>query len=92
MTNWGKWWLHSEKDGIDLNIKLRDLFDSLTADLDIWKLLTSKYESWVDVAGYMQNWNREFVLKSDVMKLLSDRNLEIVFDIYYEGEDDSDEE
>ena len=92
MNNWGKWYLSSERDSTDLNIKLRNLFEVLTDDLDKWRTLTSKYESWVDVAGYMNNWNREFIVEADVLKLLSDRNLEICFDIYYNGEEEEDDE
>ena len=89
ITNWGKWYLSSERDSIDVNIKLKNLFELLTDDLDKWQKLTSKYECWVDIAGYMKNWNRGFILEVDVMKLLSDRNLSIAFDIYYYGDDDN---
>ena len=85
ITNWGKWILSSERDSTDLNIKLKNLFENLTDDLDKWQKLTSKYECWVNVAGYMDNWNREFTVEAEIMKLLSDRNLKIVFDIYYYG-------
>jgi len=88
ITNWGKWYLNSERDATDLNIKLRNLFNDLTCDLEKWRNLTSKYESWVDVAGYMNNWNRGFMVETDVLKLLSDRNLKIYFDIYFNGKDD----
>ncbi len=50
--------------------------------------MTSKYEAWIDVAAYMENWNRGFTLKPEIMKLLYDRNLEVVFDIYYDGKND----
>ncbi len=88
VTNWGKWYLSSERDSTDLNIKLKNLFEDLTDDLDKWRTLTSKYESWIDVAGYMNNWNRGFMVETDVLKLLSERNLKIYFDIYFDGEDD----
>jgi len=92
MTNWGKWYLSSERDSIDLNIKLRSLFEYLTDDLEKWRTLTSKYESWVDVAGYMNNWNREFIVEADVLKILTDRNLKIHFDIYFYGDEEEDDE
>lgn len=87
ITNWGKWYLSSERDSTDLNIKIKDLLEKLTDDLNKWQKLTSKYESWIDVAGYMNNWNRGFMLETDVLKLLSERNLEIYFDIYFDGDD-----
>ncbi|WP_215226690.1 DUF4279 domain-containing protein [Echinicola shivajiensis] len=92
ITDWGKWYLISKRDNTDLNIKLKELLGSLTSDLEKWKLLTSKYDAWIDVAGYMENWNRGFTLQSEVMKMLSDRNLEIIFDIYYDGDKDEDVE
>ncbi len=91
ITEWGKWYLTSKRDKTDLNVKLKDLLHSLTMDLGKWKILTSKYEAWIDVAGYMENWNRGFTLKPEVMKMVSDRNLEIVFDIYYDGEEEENE-
>jgi hypothetical protein len=84
ITDWGKWYFKSKRDKTDLNTKLEDLLATFTNDLEKWKLLTTKYESWIDVAGYMDNWNRGFTLKPSVMKLIADRNLEIVFDIYHD--------
>ncbi|MFA7444836.1 MAG: DUF4279 domain-containing protein [Flavobacteriaceae bacterium] len=92
IVDWGKWYLSSKRDKTDLNIKLENLLQSLTMDLEKWKILTSKYETWIDVAGYMENWNRGFTLKSEIMKMLSDRNLKIEFDIYYYGNEDGNEE
>lgn len=89
ITEWGKWYLMSKRDSTDLNIKLKDLLGSLTSDLEKWNILTSKYESWIDIAGYMKNWNRGFSLKPDVLKMISDRNIEVVFDIYYDEENDN---
>ena len=91
ITDWGKWLLWAGRNATDVNIKLRNLFKDLTDDLDKWQKLTSKYESWVEVAGYMDNWNRGFMLDADILKLLSDRNLKIYFDIYYYEDEDKDE-
>ncbi|WP_299579854.1 DUF4279 domain-containing protein [uncultured Sunxiuqinia sp.] len=91
ITDWGKWYLTSKRDNTDLNKKLEDLLNLLTSDLECWKKLTSKYDAWIDVAGYMENWNRGFSLKPEIMRMLSDRNLEVVFDIYYDGEEDNDD-
>jgi hypothetical protein len=88
ITDWGKWYMNSERDSTDLNEKLNNLFSTLTMDLEKWKILTEKYETWVDVSGYMENWNRAFTLKTETMKMLTDRNLEIVFDIYFYGDED----
>jgi len=88
ITDWGKWYLTSKRDQTDLNIKLQNLLQDLTKDLEKWKFLTEKYEVWIDVAGYMENWNRTFTLKKETIKMLFDRNLEIVFDIYFYGDDD----
>jgi hypothetical protein len=91
ITDWGKWYLTTERDSKDLNQKISELLDDLTTDLNIWKMLTSKYEAWIDVAGYMENWNRGFILKPETMKLLTERNLEVAFDIYYDPDEAEDE-
>jgi len=88
ITDWGKWYLSTKRDSVDVNEKLISLIESMTKDLEAWKHLTDKYESWVDVAGYMDNWNRGFRFKPEVMKALSERNLEVVFDIYYDGDEE----
>ena len=88
ITDYGKWYFTSKRDSTDLNVKLKALLDSLTSDLEIWNLLTTKYEAWIDIAGYMKNWNRGFSLKPEILKMISDRNIEIVFDLYYDGDDD----
>lgn len=90
VTDFGNWYLTTKRDNIEINEKLMDLMINLTRDLNVWKYLTTKYQAWIDVAGYMENWNREFSLKPEVMKLLAERNLEIVFDIYYNGQEDDD--
>lgn len=91
ITGWGKWYLSSIRDRTDLNVKLKELLLGLTTDLENWKILTSKYQAWIDVVGYMGNWNRAFTLEPEVMKILSDRNLEVVFDIYYNGESENED-
>ncbi len=88
ITDWGKWHLSSERDSIDLNTKLKELLNGITSDLRKWEKLTSKYEAWIDVTGYMENWNRGFTLKPEIMKMLSDRAIEVTFDIYFYGNED----
>jgi hypothetical protein len=92
ITDWGKWYLTSERDKMDLNIKIKELLENLTTDLEVWKYLTSKYDAWIDIAGYMENWNRGFNLNTDIMNMLYERNLKIDFDIYYYGKEDDDED
>jgi hypothetical protein len=88
ITDWGMWYYDDTRDSLELNDKLIKLFGRLNQDLTVWKDLTEKYEVWIDVAGYMRNWTRGFSLKSEVMQLLIERNLEIVFDVYYESSED----
>jgi hypothetical protein len=88
ITDWGMWYYTDERDSLDLNDKLIELLGNLNHDLSVWKELTEKYDAWIDVAGYMRNWTRGFSLKSEVMQLLVERNLEIVFDVYYESSED----
>ena len=88
ITDWGKWYLTTERDSKDLNQKICELLEGLTKDLGRWKELTSRYETWIGVAGYMQNWNRSFSLKPETMNELAERNLEVVFDIYYDPDEE----
>jgi len=86
-TNWGKWYLQSDREKIDLNLKIQKLLQQLNNDLDVWIKLTTKYECWIDIAGYMENWNRTLSINKYTLKLLAERNLEITFDAYYYGND-----
>ena len=88
ITDWGKWYMSGPKDEREVEAKIIELLNQLSQDLDNWKLLTNKYEVWIDVAGYMKSWNRGFRLSPAIMSMLAERNLEIVFDMYFDGSED----
>src|SRR5687768_13300732 len=52
ITNWGKWYVTTERDQADINEKLTGLLNSLSKDLKVWEILSTKYQAWIDVTGY----------------------------------------
>jgi len=60
------------------------LLARLPSDGDLWVSLTGAYSVRVSCGLFLAASNRGFAISADVSKLLSDRNLEIGFDVYFD--------
>ena len=67
----------------DVEDAIRLLLSRLTSDLTVWKELTQTYRVDLFCGIYLKTTNRGFEISTEVLKLLSERNLTIGFDIYY---------
>ncbi len=79
----GSWRLEgasSEKDEIEDQVLA--LLASVTSDLEVWGRLAAEFESDVFVGLFLEDFNRGFDLSPRLMGMLSERGLEISFDIY----------
>lgn len=90
IDDWGKWFLSIETDGVSLDEKIEKLFAACTQNLDNWLLLSREYETWLTVVGHINNFNREVHLSRKSLKLVAERSLDFVFDIYFDTEDEED--
>ena len=84
----GRWLLEveSEKCGEsdDVEDGIRMLLSRLPSDGGLWASLTGTYSVSVSCGLFLAASNRGFAISADVSKLLSDRNLEIGFNVYFD--------
>lgn len=66
----------------DIEEHLLALLALVTNDLNIWKSLTQTYEVDIFCGVFLETCNRGFTLSPNIMKMLSERNIQIGFDIY----------
>ena len=86
----GMWLLSvDERSPENLDGQLRELFEQLTDDLEIWGKIFETYSTDLFVGLFMQGSNEGLTISSSVMKMIADRRLEIGFDVY--GGDDEPE-
>jgi hypothetical protein len=80
----GFWRLaYGESDEVILEEKIELLFGKLTTNLDSWRKVTRNLDTVDIFCGlFIDNWNEGFTLSQSILKKISDRNLEIGFDIY----------
>ena len=84
----GRWILRVESkkcgESDDVEDGIRILLARLPSDGDVWVSLTGTYSVRVSCGLFLAASNRGFAISADVSKLLSDRNLEISFNVYFD--------
>ena len=84
----GRWALEINSRDCDENDDVEDgirmLLARLPSDRDLWVSLTSMYTVDVFCGLFLESSNRGFGISPEVSKLLSDRHLEIGFDLYFD--------
>jgi hypothetical protein len=87
----GRWLLKIDSRDCDENEDVEDgikmLLGRLPSDLAVWIELTNTYAVSVFCGLFLESANRGFGISAEVSKLLSDRNIEIGFDLYFEPSD-----
>lgn len=79
----GSWRFHVDENDVSiLEEKVDKLLKQLTDDLLIWKQLTDRFQTDIFCGLFLEDFNEGFSLSPEILKKLSDRNLEIGFDIY----------
>ena len=80
----GFWLLeYGESDEIIIEEKIEILFGKLTDDLASWQEITKNLDLADIFCGlFVDNWNEGFTLSQPTLRKISERNLEISFDIY----------
>ena len=87
ITDWGKWWYESERNHEPVEPKIFKLFNHATNDLEVWRMLSSEHKIWLTVSAHLDNWNRELSLSPSILKMISERHLELNVDVYFDGEE-----
>jgi hypothetical protein len=79
----GSWHFNiDENDPSTLEQKIEKLLIQMTENPAIWKRLTTDFKVDIFCGLFLEEFNEGFNLSPEVLKKLSDRNLEIGFDIY----------
>jgi hypothetical protein len=89
----GRWLLEIDSRDLDESDDVEDgvrmLLERLPSDLALWASLTSTYSVSIFCSLILVSQNRGFGISAEVSKLLSDRNLESGFDIYFDAPTDA---
>ena len=78
----GSWSIRTERSTRDIEQQLTDLFAKLASDTTVWSSLTSRYDASLFCGVFLSWFGHGFSMSPSLHRLLADRNLEIVFDIY----------
>jgi len=73
-----------ENGEIELEDGLKILLGKLPSDAKLWRSLTTKFDVDIFCGLFLKTSNRGFELSAKASKMLSHRNLEIGFDVYFE--------
>ena len=80
----GMWLLSGKKTGkISLEKQISELFSRLSDNLEIWRKLTSQYQSDLFCGLFMEGWNRGIDFSPELMAQISARGLTLSLDVYY---------
>jgi hypothetical protein len=67
----------------DVGDVIKALLARLPSDLDFWESLTKEYNVRVFCGLFLEANNRMSEISAEVSRLLSDRRLDLVFDVYF---------
>ncbi|MGV8952480.1 MAG: DUF4279 domain-containing protein [Cypionkella sp.] len=86
----GRWSLQvNNRQPGDLSGQIEELLSGLTQDLDIWRDLSGRFGGCIFVGFFMAAGNEGYDLSSETLKLLTDRGLSLLLDVY-SGHDEDD--
>jgi len=68
--------------------KILKLFNRATNDLSAWRALSSEYKIWLSVSAHLESWNRELSLSPNILKMISERHLELNIDVYFDRDEE----
>jgi hypothetical protein len=85
----GSWSIRTKRSTSDIEEQLTELFAKLNGDTEVWRSLTSRYHAELFCGVFLSWFGHGFSMSPRLHRLLADRNLEIVFDIYDEYDHDA---
>jgi hypothetical protein len=79
----GSWLLNGTKPELtDIEEQIGALLSLVTQEIEVWRRLTGEFDADVFCGIFLEDCNRGFSLSPDITAKLSQRGLEIGFDIY----------
>jgi hypothetical protein len=86
----GRWSLRvNRRQPGELSRQIEEILSGLTQDLNVWHDLCDRFDGCVFVGFFMAEGNEGYDLSSKTLKLLTDRGLALLLDIY-SGQDEVD--
>lgn len=84
----GRWSLKvNRRQPGDLSGQIEEILSGLTQDLNVWRDLSGRFGGCIFVGFFMAEGNEGCDLSSETLKLLTDRGLSLLLDIY-SGQDE----
>ena len=85
----GRWSLKVHRRHLgDLCSQIEEIVSGLTQDLDVWRDLSGRFGGCTFVGFFLDEGNEGYSLSSETLKLLTDRGLSLLLDIYSGGDQD----
>jgi len=79
----GQWHLRAaDTTPENLDAQVKELFDGLTADLSVWRALSSRFDVNLFCGWFMQEGNEGVTIAPDTLLALGERGIELGLDIY----------
>lgn len=79
----GRWIFRVERrEPGDLDGQIRELFGSLTADLNAWRELAATYDADLFVGLFMKEANEGIEVSADCLVMLTERGITLSLDVY----------
>ena len=78
----GSWHISTEQNTDDIEAQILALFERLTSNLSVWNSLTTRFQADIFCGVFLESQGHGFEMTPRLHRLLADRNLLIVFDIY----------
>lgn len=78
----GVWSLKAKPDDADFDFAVTQLLAKMTADLDVWSDLASRFSIDLFCGVFLRSINQGFTLLPATLKQLSDRSITLSLDIY----------
>jgi hypothetical protein len=80
----GAWMLNGKWNAqLKLEEQIHALFDRLSNAPEVWRQLTTRYDSDLFCGLSLHDWNRGLELSPEVMKRISERGIALNLDIYF---------
>lgn len=79
----GKWHLGDGwKSPANIDAEIVSMLGSLSDDATVWEGLNNRFDCYIAVGGYFEDWTGGIFLEPGVLRMLADRGLAIDFDLY----------
>jgi Domain of unknown function (DUF4279) len=89
VAKFGLWLLRAERrEPEDIDSQIREIFSKMSADIAVWQSITKKHRANLSCGLFMRETNEGLSISTESLAILSERGIELWFDIYAPSDDD----